>query len=51
MAAVGVVRLVCIILYTFYISPQRNVLSVNSNDSVIIRDSQEGEDVASTSAK
>jgi hypothetical protein len=36
MAAMGI-RLVCIIMYTFYIIPLRNVLPVNFNDSMIIR--------------
>jgi hypothetical protein len=39
MAAVGI-RLVYIIMYIFYVPPLRNVLSVNINDSMMIRDSR-----------
>ena len=38
-------------MYIFYIPPLRNVLSVNINDSMIIRDSPGGEGVANISAK
>ena len=39
MASVGI-RRVCIIMYIIYIPPSKNVLSVNSNDSKMIRDSR-----------
>lgn len=47
------VRLVCIIMYVFYIPPSRNVLLVNVNDSMWIRDSTSpgAEGVANVSAK
>jgi hypothetical protein len=50
MAAVGI-RLVCIIMYVFYVPPSRNVLLVNN--SMINRDSTShgGEGVANVSAK
>ena len=38
MAAVGI-RLVCIIMYIFYIPHSRYVLPAKVNDSIIIRDS------------
>jgi hypothetical protein len=38
MAALGV-RFVCIIVYIFYIPSSRNVLPVDINDSMTIRDS------------
>jgi hypothetical protein len=37
-AAVSV-RLVCIIMYIFYVPPSRNAFPVDLNDSMIIRDS------------
>jgi hypothetical protein len=52
MAAVGI-RLVCMIMYVFYVPPSRNVLPVNVNDFIIIRDSMSlgGKGVANVSAK
>ena len=32
------VRLICVIMYKFYVPPSRDVLPVNVNDSMIIRD-------------
>jgi hypothetical protein len=37
MAAMGL-RLVSVIIYIFYLLPSRNILPVNVNDSMIIRD-------------
>ena len=52
MAAIGI-RLVCIIMYIFYIPPLSNVLPINVNDPMIIRDSMSPGDevVANVSAK
>jgi hypothetical protein len=42
MAAMGI-RLVCIMLYIFYIPFSRNILPVNINDTMIIRNSMSQE--------
>ena len=52
MTAVGI-RGVYIIMRIFYVPPSRNVLPVNVNDFIIIRDSMSlgGKGVANVSAK
>jgi hypothetical protein len=52
MAMVGI-RLVCIIMFTFYICFLRNAVPVNVTDSMIIRDSMipGGDGVANVLAK
>ena len=51
-SAVGL-RLVSVIIYIFYLLPSRNILPVNVNDSMIIRDSTSpgGKGMASVSTK
>ena len=51
-AMVGI-RFACIVMYIFYIRALRNVLPINVNESVIVRDnmSPRGEGVANVSAK
>jgi hypothetical protein len=49
MAAMGI-RLICIVMYIFHI-PLRNVLPVNVNDSIRIRNSPGGQGLDSVSAK
>jgi hypothetical protein len=51
MEAVGV-KLVCIIMYIFYVPPSRNAPLLNVNNSMIIRDtSPGGKGVAHVSSK
>ena len=52
MASVGL-RVVCMIKYIFYVSPSRNVLPADVNESMIVRDrlSQGGEGLVNVSAK